>query len=63
MYNYSHALEKKNTSNVLVVFLDFHIFFIQCNYCITPRVNFFLPEVKGYFRFFNLGFLRIILWG
>jgi len=26
-------------------------------------VNFFLSKVKGYFRFFNLDFLGIILWG
>ena len=25
--------------------------------------TFFLPKVKGYFRFFNLGFPGIILWG
>jgi len=42
--------------------LDFHIF-VQCNHITTPRVNFFLPMVKGYFRFFTLGFLRIISWG
>lgn len=43
-------------------FFCFYIF-VQCNYHITSRVNFFLSKIKMYFRFFNLGFLKIILRG
>lgn len=54
---------KKNTSNVYVwgVFFIFY-FFVLNNYRIALMINFFLTKIKMHFRFFNLGFLKIISW-
>ena len=55
-------LKKNNTYNARGVFLGIYIF-VLCNYHITSKVNFFLPNFKRHFKPFNLGFLGNFLVG